>query len=70
MSATTTVKITKIWAVANLKGLSYDAFESAVKQMIDDPNCSERVAFLDIGEVYHIVDLQDSHALILLHQRI
>ena len=60
----------KIWALSDLKGLSYDEMLSVIKQLLDKPDCSHKVAFLDIGEIYGVGDLESEHAKTLLYQKI
>ena len=63
-------KVVKIYALSDLKGMSYDQMVSVIKQLIAKPDCSNKVAFLDIGEIYGVGDLESEHALTLLYQKI
>ena len=63
-------KTSKIWTISGLKGMSYDDFVSVLNQLLAKPDCSEKVAFLDINEIYSVVDLEGDHARVLLFQKI
>lgn len=63
-------KTSKMWTVEGLRDMSYDDFVSVLTQLLDNPDISEKIAFLDIGEIYSVVDLADKHVQVLLYQKI
>lgn len=60
----------KIWSVKGLKGMTYDQFASVLDQLAAKPDIGEKVVFLDVNEIYNVVDLQSDHARNLLFQEI
>lgn len=61
--------LTKLWALEGLRGMTYDDMSSVIEQVLDKPDCGN-IVFLDVGQVYSAVDLQDKHAKVLLYQKI
>jgi len=64
------VQATRIWALEGLRGMDFQKMSSVIQQLLDKPDCSHKVAFLDINEVYGVADLESEHAKTLLHQKI
>lgn len=64
------VTVGKIWSVEGLRGMTYEDFDSVITQLLDKPDISQQVAFLEIGEVYNVGDLAGSHARTLLYQKL
>ena len=62
--------LSKLWGLSGLRGMTYEEFNSVIKQTLDRPDCSNEIVFLDIKEVYSVLDLQDVHAKTLLFQKI
>ena len=66
----TKATVSKIYALSGLKGMSYDDMTGVIRQVLDKPDIGQKVAILDIAEIYGVADLRDRHALTLLYQRI
>ena len=60
----------KIWTISGLRGMSYDDFVSVLNQLLTKPDIGEKIAFLDVNEIYRVVDLEGDHARTLLFQKI
>lgn len=63
-------KAIKIWALEGLRGMDYKDMSNVIGQLLDKPDCSHKVAFLDIGEIYGVGDLGSEHARALLYQKL
>ena len=63
-------KISRMWAVEGLRGMTYEDFASVLTQLLAKPDVGHKVALLDIGEVYGVGDLEGEHARTLLYQRL
>ena len=63
-------KTSKIWTISGLRDMSYDDFVSVLDQLLAKPDIGEKIAFLDVNEIYRVVDLEGEHARTLLYQRI
>lgn len=60
----------KIWAISGLRDMNFDDFVSVLDQLLAKPDIGEKIAFLDVNEIYRVVDLEGDHARTLLYQRI
>lgn len=69
-ASTNTAKLSKILALAGLKGMDFQDLQSVVQQALSHADCGESIVFLDIREVWHVADLRNTQALELLHQRL
>ena len=63
-------KTSKIWAISGLRDMSFDDFVSVLNQLLTKPDIGEKIAFLDVNEIYRVVDLEGEHARTLLFQKI
>ena len=70
MTVATTVKLSKIFALAGLRGMDFQDLQSIIQQTLDHPDCTESIVLLDVRELWHVVDLKNTQALQLLHQRL
>lgn len=62
--------LSRLWGLSGLTDMSYEEFNSVVKQTLDRRDCSNEIVFLDIKEVYSVLDLQSEHAKTLLYQKV
>jgi hypothetical protein len=63
-------KLTKILALSELEGMTYQEFDSIIKQTLNRADCSAAVAFLDINQLYGVPDLQSEQAKMSLYEKI